>query len=124
MRRLLQAIADWCRTHLLREMPAGQQDTNSRVLSVVAMEAVSLEVAEALEEHLATLRDMVDDEDGFHCGALDRLAGVRLQDLRNYFQDQQICSCDDRYRREFPRLLLGERQDMPFDEAVTTIRRG
>ena len=41
-------------------------------------------------------------------GDLERLAGVRLQDLRNYFQDQQICSCDDRYRREFPRLLLGE----------------
>jgi hypothetical protein len=121
---LLQAIADWCRTHLLREMPAGQQDTNSRVLSVVAMEAVSLEVTEALEERLATLRDSLDDEDGFHCGALDRLAGVRLQDLRNYFQDQQICSCDDRYRREFPRLLLGARQEMPFDEAVTTIRRG
>ncbi len=33
-------------------------------------------------------------------------------------------NCDDRYRREFPRLLLGERPEMPFDEAVTTMRRG
>jgi hypothetical protein len=33
-------------------------------------------------------------------------------------------NCDGRYRREFPRLLLGERLEMPFDEAVTTIRRG
>ena len=49
---------------------------------------------------------------------------MRRQDLRNYFRDRQLCSCDDRYRDEFPQLLLGERRDMPFDEAVTTIRRG
>ena len=35
-----------------------------------------------------------------------------------------LLNCDDRYRREFPRVLLGGRQEMPFDEAVSTIRRG
>jgi hypothetical protein len=36
-----------------------------------------------------------------------------------------MCSCDDRYRDDFPRLLIGpRRREMPFDEAVTNIRRG
>jgi hypothetical protein len=122
--RVMHTIADWCRTRLLQDMPAGQHDTNIRALSVVAIETTSLEVAEALEEHLAALRESLNDEDGFQFGELERLASVRLQDLRNYFQDTQICSCDDRYRREFPGVLLGTRPEMPFDEAVTTIRRG
>jgi hypothetical protein len=122
--RLIRAIADWCRTRLCQELPTGQQDAHVRAISVVAIETTSLEVAEALKEHIADLTENLNDEDGFHFGELERLASVRLQDLRNYFQDTQICSCDDRYRREFPRLLLGTRSEMPFDEAVTTIRRG
>ena len=122
--RLIQAIADWCRTRLCQELPTGQQDAHVRAISVIAIETASFEVAEELEERLAALRESLNDEDGFHFGELERLASVRLQDLRNYFQDTQICSCDDRYRREFPRLLLGTRSEMPFDEAVTTIRRG
>ena len=64
------------------------------------------------------------NEEGFHLGKLEQLASVRRQDLSNYFQDRQLCSCDDRDRPEFPQLLLGGRREMPFDEAVTTIRRG
>ena len=122
--RLISAIADWCRTRLCQELPTGQQDAHVRAISVVANETVSLEVAEEIEKRLAVLRENLNDEDGFHCGELAQLASVRLQDLRNYFQDTQICSCDDRYRREFSLILLGGRPEMPFDEAVTTIRRG
>ena len=88
---------------------------------------MSLEVAEALEERIADLTEDMNDEEGFHFGELERLAGVRLQDLRNYFQDQQICSCDDRYRREFPRYCSGTPGDAirrsghaPFDAVSRT----
>jgi hypothetical protein len=60
----------------------------------------------------------------FHVGELERLAGVRRKDLVHYFQDNQICHCDERYRKDFPTLLLAGRREMPFDEAVKTIRRG
>jgi hypothetical protein len=122
--RLIRAIADWCRGRLCPELPTGQQDAHLRAISVIAIETASFEVAEKIEKRLAVLREDLNDEDSFHFGKLDRLAGVQLDDLQNYFQDTQICSCDDRSRREFPRVLLGTRPEMPFDEAVTTIRRG
>jgi TIR domain len=121
---LLRAIAEWCRTRLFQELLAANQNTNVRVLSIVAIEAQSEEDVEILEAHITELIDTLNDEEGFRVGELERLAGVRLQDLRNYFQDRQTCSCDDRYRQEFPRLLLGQRQEMPFDQAVDTIKRG
>jgi hypothetical protein len=63
-------------------------------------------------------------EPGFHFAELEALGAVRRQDLRNYFRNEAICGCDDRYREKFPDLLLGGRKEMPFDEAVSTIRRG
>jgi hypothetical protein len=66
----------------------------------------------------------LNDTESFHAGELEPLARVRLNDLVNYFRNRQICSCHDLYRDKFPTILLGKRRDMPFDEAVDTIRRG
>ena len=121
---LIRVIAEWCHTRLLQDLRTGTQDANIRVMSLVAIETVSREVAHTLEEHIADLLDNPANEEGFHLGKLEQLASVRRQDLSNYFQDRQLCSCDDRDRPEFPQLLLGGRREMPFDEAVTTIRRG
>ena len=52
------------------------------------------------------------------------MAAVLDEDLRNYFRNETICGCDDRYREPFPDVLLAGREEMPFDEAVATIRRG
>jgi hypothetical protein len=122
--KLIHTIADWCRMRLFQEMLASTQDANVRALSIVAIEASSLEVAADLEDSIANLTEHLNDEEGCHVGELERLAGVRRQDLSNYFRDRQLCSCDDRYRDEFPQLLLCSRREMPFDQAVVTIRRG
>lgn len=121
---IIQAIATWCRTHLLQAMQQEVQYTNVRVLSVVAMEAASEEIAEDLEDAIPMLIEELNDDASFHLGTLAPLAKVERHDLRTYFQDPQICSCPEPYRREFPGLLLGGRRDMPFGEAVTTIKRG
>jgi hypothetical protein len=122
---LIRTIAEWCRTWLLQDMQASTQLANVRVISVVAMETASLDVADVLAARISDLTEDLNSEESFHLGDLEELAGVRLQDLSNYFQDRQLCSCDDRYRREFPQLLIGGgRREMPFDEAVSTIRRG
>ena len=88
---------------------------------IIALEAVRTEgltstVDDLIEEH--------DVEAGFHFGELKALGAVRRQDLRNYFRNEAVCGCDERYRETFPDLLLGPRKEMPFDEAVSTIRRG
>ena len=122
--QIVQAIATWCRTPLLQEMRQEAQYANVRVLSVMALEVASEAVSEELQDHIETLIEDLNDEEGFHLGELAPLARVDRQDLRNYFQDQQICSCPDPYRREFPGLILAGRRDMPFGEAVATIKRG
>jgi hypothetical protein len=100
------------------------QYANVRVLSVVAMEVISDEMAEELEDSIATLIENLNDDESFHLGQLGQLGKVERQDLRNYFQDQQICSCPAPYRSEFPGLLLAGRHDMSFGQAVATIKRG
>jgi hypothetical protein len=121
---IIQAIAAWCRTHLLPDMRQEAQYANVRVLSVVAMEVISDEMAEALEDSIATLIENLNDDESFHLGQLGQLGKVERQDLRNYFQDQQICSCPAPYRGEFPGLLLAGHRDMSFGQAVATIKRG
>ncbi len=123
--RLIRSIAEWCRTTLAEDVANRDNAANIRVISILAMETESPEVTDDLEERVLDLMDDLNDAEAFHLGELGPLTGVRLNDLQNYFRDKQICSCDDRYRDKFPRLLLGpERREMPFDEAVTTIRRG
>ena len=110
---------------MLQDIQVGTQQANVRVISVVAMETASLDVADVLAARITDLTEELNREESLHLGELEALAGVRRQDLSNYFQDHQLCSCDDRYRREFPPLLIGERRrEMPFDEAVSAIRRG
>jgi hypothetical protein len=121
---LVRTIAEWCRTRLLQDLQAGRPAANIRAISVVAMETASLDVAEELATCISDLIEDLNREEGFHLGELGVLAGVRRQDLSNYFLDHQLCSCDDRYRREFPQLLIAGRREMPFDEAVSSIRRG
>jgi hypothetical protein len=121
---LIRTIAEWCRTRLLQEMRESTQQTNVRVISVVAIETASPEVTDMLAARISDLTEDLNREQGLHLGELEPLSGVRPQDLRNYFQDHEFCSCDDRYRPEFPQLLLGGRREMPFDEAVSAIRRG
>ena len=118
-------IAEWCRKILAEDVLNSTNAANIRVISILAMETETPEVTRALEARILDAIDDLNDAEVFHLGELGPLAGVRRPDLQNYFRDQQICSCDDRYRDEFPRLLLGpQRREMPFDEAVTTIRRG
>ena len=105
---LVRIIAEWCRTRLLQDMQASTQQANVRVISVLAMETASLDVADVLAARITDLTEELNREESFHLGELEALAGVRRQDLSNYFQDHQLCSCDDRYRREFPQLLIGE----------------
>lgn len=119
---LLRALAQWCQTRLLAEMPA--QPSTIRVLSLLAIETTDSSVADQLEEQLTALDADLHTEVAFHHGELERLAGVRLRDLRTYFQDPQFCGCDERYCPDFPALLLSGRTEMPFEEAVSTIRRG
>jgi len=45
---LVRIIAEWCRTRLLQDMQASRQQANVRVISVVAMETASLDVANVL----------------------------------------------------------------------------
>jgi hypothetical protein len=98
---------------------------NIRVISILAMETETSAVTDDLEARVLDAIEGLNDAGAFHLGELGPLTGVRRIDLQNYFRDKQICSCDDRYREEFPRLLIGPgRREMPFDEAVTTIRRG
>lgn len=121
---LVTTIADWCRMRLLPEVMSHTPAANIRVLSIVAIETTSLEVAETLAERLADLSETLNTEDSFHLGRLDRLSGVDRQDLRNYFQNRQICLCPEEYRRDFPSALLQGHSEMSFDAAVTTIKRG
>jgi len=119
---MLLAVADWCRHRLGAEFGTAGQSEKVRVISILALEAErTREELAPVVEHLI---DEYDTELGFHFAELDPLAGVRRQDLRNYFRNKTICSCDDRYREQFPDLLLAGRQEMPFDEAVATIHRG
>ncbi len=122
--RLIHAVTDWCHTRLGEDIAQVPRDINVRVISVLALESSSDDITAELENTVTELSERYDDEDAFHTGELDRLGGVRRQDLTHYFQDTQICHCDDRYRKDFPRLLLGGRTEMPFEEAVKTIKRG
>ncbi len=115
----LRAVADWCRQRLRPELAASAAQV--RVVSIVALEA---EETDELASTVEQLIEEYDVEPGFHFAELDPLAAVLPRDLRNYFRNETICGCDDRYRERFPALLLGSRKDMPFDEAVNTIRRG
>jgi hypothetical protein len=121
---LICTIAEWCRIRLLQDMQAGTQQGNIRVISVLAIETTSPEVAAMLAARITDLSEDLNREESFHLGELDPLAGVRRQDLSNYFQDHRFCGCDNRYRQEFPQLLIGGRREMSFDEAVSAIRRG
>ena len=85
---LIRTIAEWCRTRLLQDMQAGTQQANVRVISVVAMETASLDVADVLAARITDLTEELNREESFHLGELEELAGVRRQDLSNYFQDQ------------------------------------
>jgi hypothetical protein len=119
--RLLRVVTEWCRMRLAAELGTGEWQDKVRVISIIALEAVRTEgltstVDDLIEEH--------DVEAGFHFGELKALGAVRRQDLRNYFRNEAVCGCDERYRETFPDLLLGPRKEMPFDEAVSTIRRG
>jgi hypothetical protein len=108
------------------EVAAERWQGKVRVISIVALEAPATEelaaaVGELIDEYDA---DPAADKAGFHFAELDALSAVRLPDLRKYFRNEAICGCDDRYRDEFPALLLGGRPEMPFDEAVGAIRHG
>jgi hypothetical protein len=121
---LLRAVADWCRNRLLPELPANQTGINIRAVSIAAIETASGTGLEQLRDIVDAMHLELNDTESFHAGELEPLARVRLTDLTSYFRNRQICSCHDLYRDRFPKMLLGERRDMPFDEAVDTIRRG
>src|SRR5262249_46935 len=72
---MIQAVAAWCRMHLLQDIRQEAQYANVRVLSVVAMEVVSEEMAEELEDSIATLIENLNDE-SFHLGQLGQLGKV------------------------------------------------
>ena len=118
---VLNAVADWCRTRLAAELGADGWQAKVRVVSIVALES---EHTDELAGTVERLIEECDSDVGFHFAELEALAAVRRQDLRAYFRNETICGCDDRYRETFPDLLLGSRKEMPFDEAVSTIRRG
>lgn len=118
---VLRAVADWCRSRLGAELGASGRQGKVRVISILALEA---EQANDLADTVESLIEEYDTEPGFHFGELDRLAAVRRRDLQNFFRNATICGCDDRYREQFPDLLLAKRKEMSFDEAVATIRRG
>jgi hypothetical protein len=120
----LRAVADWCRNRLLPELLDSPPGVNIRALSIAAIETASATGVDRLQGVLDDMIVALNDTESFHAGELDPLGRVRLNDLTNYFRNRQVCSCHDQYRDRFPRLLLGERRDMPFDEAVDTIRRG
>lgn len=124
MAAILRNIATWCRTRLLPELFSLGQDAPVRVLSVVAVETPTDEATTALEGEIAACIEEMNDAATFHWGEMERLGRVRGQDLTKYFQDADLCTCDDRDRGAFPGLLLAGRPDMPFDEAVATLRRG
>ncbi|MGE3541776.1 MAG: hypothetical protein AB7N91_30675 [Candidatus Tectimicrobiota bacterium] len=121
---LIRAIAAWCRRHLVPDMQQEAQYANVRVLSIVAIEVTAEPMAGALEEGLATMSEQLNEDESFHLGPLDQLGKVERRDLREYFTNQQICSCPDLYRGAFPGLLLAGQRDMSFELAVTTIKRG
>lgn len=118
---VLRAVADWCRSRLGAELGASGRQGKVRVISILALES---EQANDLADTVERLIEEYDTEPGFHFGELESLAAVRRQDLRKYFRNETICGCDDRYRESFPDVLLAKRKEMPFDEAVATIRRG
>jgi hypothetical protein len=118
---VLRAVVDWCRTRLGAELGASGQQGKVRVISIHALEA---EQVNDLADTVERLIEEYDTEPGFHFGELEPLAAVRRRDLQNFFRNETICGCDDRYREPFPDVLLGGRREMPFDEAVATIRRG
>jgi hypothetical protein len=62
--QLVRIIADWCRTRLLQDVQAGTAPANVRVISVVAMEAASLDVAEELATHITDLTEELNGERG------------------------------------------------------------
>jgi hypothetical protein len=121
---LLRAVADWCRQRLLPELLASPPGINIRAMSIAAIETASATGLEQLRDIVDAMHLELNDAKSFHAGEMEPLARVRLNDLIRYFGNRQICSCHDLYRDRFPKMLLGERRDMPFDEAVDTIRRG
>lgn len=108
---LLRAIADWCRTHLAEELAAERWQSKVRILSIIALEAPATDALAAtvdtlIDEYAGTAAA---DKSGFHFAELDALSAVTARDLRRYFSNETICGCDNRYRLDFPELLLGGR---------------
>ncbi|MCB1806094.1 MAG: toll/interleukin-1 receptor domain-containing protein [Candidatus Competibacteraceae bacterium] len=125
---LIRIVSDWCHDRLVSAIAdyeqAGQR-SRLRIISVQAIEVPTKNDAEALVKLVRKVGRSYDNQDMFYVGRLGPLAGVEFEDLQHYFQDRYICSCDDRYRKDFPDLLLGKNRDqMPFDQAVTAIERG
>lgn len=119
--RSLRVVTEWCRMRLAAELGGREWQGKVRVISIVALEA------DRIDELTSTVDDLIEEhnvEADFHFGELKALGAVRRQDLRNYFRNEAVCGCDERYRETFPDLLLGPRKEMPFDQAVGTIRRG
>jgi hypothetical protein len=117
-----RAIVRWSRERIAVACP-----DDLRVVSLIALET---EDADELED----LREAIEGYDeeltagqeyrrtaGFRFEVLDPLSGVRKRDLRHYF-DSEFCTCPDGLRLEYPGLLLGERGEMSFEEAVALIR--
>lgn len=124
-RSIIRAISDWCRQQLSRDITSHAGQRNIRMISVIALESLAgQDWAAALKAEIDEFIDEYASDPVFHFGELERLSAVRKRDLYNYFRNDQICTYTGRHRDEFPDLILAERSEMPFDEAVSVLRRG
>lgn len=123
-RELLHAVTRWCRTRLGAALAAVEKTHNLRILSILCLELADSDLVEACAEDVVDLQSEDHDHPAFQFGELDVLSGVTKPDLRRFFQNEDRCRCTPEQRRQFPDLLLGGRREMPFDQAVATIRRG
>jgi hypothetical protein len=123
---LLNAVADWCR-HAPRQRELGADGCAGQGPRASRSSRWKAEQTDELAEHGRAADRRVCDVRGGLSLRRPRSPGRRASasDLRAYFRNETICGCDDRYRETLSRVCCSaRRKEMPFDEAVSTIRRG
>jgi hypothetical protein len=125
-RAVMEAVTRWCMTRLADELAKLDQRFNLRIISILTLELAGQDLTEEIAAAVKDLRnaDEFYRNPAFHFGELEALTGIEKADLRRFFQNADRCRCSDSQREAFPDLLLAGRREMPFDQAVTTIRRG
>ena len=123
-RSLMRLVIDWCQNRLLKSLEENPENATIRVISIQTIEIMGGEIIDDVADEVETLRDEFSYDLALQFGELTRLQGVRKADLQKFARNPKLCRCTDEQRALFPDLLLSGRKEMPFEEALITLRYG